>query len=104
VDAQEVAGVVVGRNDDLVAGADLQRPQGQLDCKGTAAAAKGKGHVVVRGQGLFEALDVGPVVAAPGAVQGGGLQGGADGLVRQRPARRSLGPNRRAAEQGRKEL
>ena len=68
VHAQEVAGIVVGRQDHLVAGADLQGAQGQLDREGAAAAQQRVLDVVKGTQPLLQALAVAAVVAAPGAV------------------------------------
>src|SRR5207302_8532582 len=92
VDAEEVAAVVVGGEHDLVAGADLEGAQGEFDGKGAAAAGQGEGDAVPGGQALLQAAHVAAVVAAPGAVAVGRLEGGEGRVVGEGVTRLSIMP------------
>ena len=100
VDRQEIAGIVVGRQHHLVAGADLEGAKGQLDGQRAAGADGGEGDAVFAGKALFQPLDAAALVLAPGAVAPGGPQRPFNGVVSGRPVRRPFGADRRPAEQG----
>src|SRR5262249_27296837 len=98
---EEIAAVIVGRHEDLVAGADFQGPQGQFDGEGAARAGDGKLDRVKAGKAFLQAPDGTAVVFAPGAVHVSRLERLENVVVGQWPGRRPLGTRARTTEQGR---
>ena len=96
--AQEVSRIIVRRQYDFIAGADLERPQSKLDRKGPAATGERELHAVVLAQRAFELLDISTGVLSPGAVGVGDAERSANIVIENRPGRRTAGSNRRATQ------
>ena len=92
---------VVGSQDHLVAGSDLQAPQGQFDGNRTAGTQPHVIEAVKSGERFGECFGVWSVVVAPTAVGGCPLQDLDNCRVVGWPAGRTLGSDGRTAQDGR---
>ena len=101
VNAQEVAGVVVGAEEDFITRPDLEGTKGKLDGEGAAAAGEGEGNAEVLLQPGFEVGDVRPKVFAPGAIGVGRLERVGDVVIGHGPVGRALRAHRCAAQDSR---
>src|SRR5437667_12490031 len=98
VDRQEVAWKIVGGQEDFIAQADFQGPQGQLHGESAAAARYDELLPKTIGQRLGETFSIATMVFSPGTVLIGGVQRVADIIVQDRPRRRSFRADRPAPE------